>query len=57
MTDTKAEYVAKLSQWTRKDLLRTCRAAGLTAHNLATNEELAELLWVATEPMRQKRAA
>ena len=56
MTQTKAEYVAKLSQWTRADLLRTCRAAGLTAHKLSTNEELAELLWVATEPQRSRRA-
>jgi hypothetical protein len=48
-------YIAKLRDWSRADLLRTCRAAGLTAHKLKTNEELAALLWEATAPMRARR--
>lgn len=55
MTERDA-YIAKLSQWSRADLLRTCRAAGLTAHRLASNEDLAALLWDATAPMRARRA-
>lgn len=54
---TKTEYVIKLSQWSRGDLLKTCRAAGLTAHRLRSNEQLAELLWDATAPMREMRNA
>jgi hypothetical protein len=50
----KQAYIAKLASWSRKDLLRTCRAAGLTAHKLVTNEDLAELLWnyVGSENMK-----
>jgi hypothetical protein len=48
-------YIAELSSWPRPYLLRTCRAAGLTAHKLKTNEELAALLWEATAPMRARR--
>jgi hypothetical protein len=39
------EYIAKISAWSRKDILRVCRAAGITAHSLKTNEDLARLLW------------
>jgi hypothetical protein len=44
-TMTRQEYGQKLSTFTRKDLLKLCRAGGFTAHKLATNEELIDLLY------------
>jgi hypothetical protein len=45
-------YISKLATWSRADLLRTCRAAGVTAHRVPT-EKLPELLWAATAVVRQ----
>ena len=42
----KEDYIMERASWTRADLLRCCRAGGLTAHKLKTNEELAEVLWI-----------
>jgi len=46
--ETKQEYVKRVSkQYTRRDLLKACRAIGLTAHKLDTNEKLAEMIYIA----------
>ena len=45
LLDRRDAYIARLSAWSRADLLRTCRAAGLTAHKAASNRELATILW------------
>jgi hypothetical protein len=39
------EYIAMVEKWTRPQLLKVCRAGGITAHKLRTNRALAELLW------------
>lgn len=46
MSPAESEYRERLMQWSRADLLRVCRAAGLSAHRLQTNAELVHLLWV-----------
>ena len=40
------QYIALASSWTRANLLRSCRAGGITAHTIKANKELAELLWL-----------
>jgi hypothetical protein len=41
----KETYIKKLAAWSRADLLKVCRAAGITANKVKTNEDLALLLW------------
>jgi hypothetical protein len=42
---TRQEYGQRLSTFARQDLLKLCRAGGFTAHKLATNKELIDLLY------------
>ncbi len=41
----KETYIKTLAAWSRADLLKVCRAAGITANKVKTNEDLALLLW------------
>jgi len=43
---TESEYAARFTNASRADLLRLCRAAGLAARRLKTNEALIHLLWL-----------
>ena len=46
MAETKDQYVERVSkQYSRKELLKSCRMVGVTGHRLKTNRELAALLW------------
>lgn len=42
---SKNEYIAYCESQGRRELLKMCRAGGLTAHKLKTDHELATLLW------------
>ena len=42
---TKAEYIKYFENLGRVELLKLCRAGGLTAHKIKTDRELALLLW------------
>jgi len=47
MAETKEEYVERVSkQYSRKELLKSCRMIGITGHRLKNNRDLAALLWV-----------
>jgi hypothetical protein len=57
-TLSKADYIAELSTWGRPTLLASLHRLGLkqgTQHR--TDAELAELLWHATAPVRERNRA
>lgn len=58
-TTKKEAYLQKLRTWTRKDLLRACREAGMPDRKLAKpywkDRELAGLLWIYVESRRKEQ--
>lgn len=51
---TKEQYVAMVEAWPRKEILKLFRAARITAHDIKTNRELAERLWLRIGQYRHK---
>lgn len=46
MEDRK-NYIDRVLQYSRKDLLQSCRLVGISAYKIKNNEKLATLLWEA----------
>lgn len=42
---TRAKYIELAAAKPRAELLRACRAGGLTVHAASSNEQIAEILW------------
>lgn len=49
---TEVEYAERLKGFTRKELLKLCRAAGFAAHKLDSDEKLIHLLWMTIGRLR-----
>lgn len=54
-TKTAAERITTISTWNRSDILKVCRAVGISAHRIKDRRKLAEMLvhaidaaWAAT---------
>ena len=45
-SEARQQYLDGIVNWSRAELLSTCRAGGLSAHQLKINSEIAELLWI-----------